>query len=517
MQGDNDPCSALFRSRSAREMRYDSSFETAMQESSLEGGNQNSLETVEVWDHLIAIHRDAEKDTGEIDPTGPDRTPKTASNFSKFHSDKGTEEDDVTEDQNYTTDSKIKNLGPRVRINVRGLIFETFGKTLERFPNTLLGNEQSRQKYYSEFSNELFFDRQHEAFNSILFYYQSHGILSCPGDVKEEVFREELRFFGINEKLDKQSHEEFMFTDVETLPEPQSFTKKLWYMMEYPSYSYSSRIFSWFLIILIFSSTLVLCFSTTPSLQYSTTTYKQIPFSKEIPKGITDHNSIWSSLEIMSVIFLSLDFFLRFGLAPNRIAYALSPFGAIDFLPLLPSYIHIALSIKAKTLNIPEGITRLIAFLRIFRVLKLTRYSKGLQYLSWTIRKSKELSPFTTNVIVCVIFFATILFAAEHRDNEVMFDSIPSSFWYTIITMITVGYGDVVTITLFGKIVSTIAAIWGIILLINLPTPLFLYRFHERYSQLTEDKGEKGDIAETIKELQEMNQRDLRRKRAKHR
>ena len=85
----------------------------------------------------------------------------------------------------------------RVVLNVSGEIYETFERTLARFPSTLLGKQRTRNRYYEEERGEYFFDRNRECFSYILFYYQSNGMLRCPLDVNVRVFEEECKFFRI--------------------------------------------------------------------------------------------------------------------------------------------------------------------------------------------------------------------------------------------------------------------------------------------------------------------------------
>ena len=83
-----------------------------------------------------------------------------------------------------------------VSINVSGERFQTFRGTLNRFPETLLGDVQRRRKYQRK-TGELYFDRHSEAFESILYYYQSGGELCQPNDLPLERFIEEIDFFDL--------------------------------------------------------------------------------------------------------------------------------------------------------------------------------------------------------------------------------------------------------------------------------------------------------------------------------
>ena len=86
----------------------------------------------------------------------------------------------------------------KIQINVRGEMFETYEHTLSRFPRTLLGSQTKRTRFYNPLRQEYYFDRDKAVFNSILFYYQSNGILSKPETVSYEMFSSELKFFQLD-------------------------------------------------------------------------------------------------------------------------------------------------------------------------------------------------------------------------------------------------------------------------------------------------------------------------------
>ncbi|XP_037087822.1 potassium voltage-gated channel protein Shaker-like [Pollicipes pollicipes] len=87
----------------------------------------------------------------------------------------------------------------RVVINVSGLRFETQLRTLNQFPDTLLGDPARRIRYFDPLRNEYFFDRNRTSFDAILYYYQSGGRLRRPVNVPLDVFSEEIKFYELGE------------------------------------------------------------------------------------------------------------------------------------------------------------------------------------------------------------------------------------------------------------------------------------------------------------------------------
>ena len=86
----------------------------------------------------------------------------------------------------------------KVVINISGMRFETYFSKINKFPETLLGNSEKRERYFDIWKNEYFFDRHQQSFESIFIYYQSNGqYLSRPANVPPEIFFDEIIFFQL--------------------------------------------------------------------------------------------------------------------------------------------------------------------------------------------------------------------------------------------------------------------------------------------------------------------------------
>ena len=161
------------------------------------------------------------------------------------------------------------------------------------------------------------------------------------------------------------------------------------------------------------------------------------------------------AIEWFFTIVFTLEYFARLWAVPNRRKYALSFFGVIDLLSIIPTYLAFFVG-GAQSLMV----IRSLRLLRIFRIFKLSRYIGEGQYLAKALRASQhKIIVFLLTVLTSVIIFGTLMYLIEGPSNG--FTSIPKSIYWAIVTMTTVGYGDIAPQTALGQSIASVIMILG--------------------------------------------------------
>lgn len=152
----------------------------------------------------------------------------------------------------------------------------------------------------------------------------------------------------------------------------------------------------------------------------------------------------------------TMEYLLRLWVEPRPMRFATSFFGLIDLLSILPSYLSLILPGSQILLNI-----RILRLIRIFRILKLTRYLREGRTLGLALQRSRyKIMVFMVAIIVLVILLGTLMYLVEGKSNEDL-DSIPRAVYWAIITMTTVGYGDIAPVTATGQLLASVVMILG--------------------------------------------------------
>lgn len=170
--------------------------------------------------------------------------------------------------------------------------------------------------------------------------------------------------------------------------------------------------------------------------------------------GLT-YGSALRMLEWMFTILFTVEYVLRLACVKKPLQYALSFFGIVDLLAILPTYLSLFFA-GAQTLLV----IRALRLLRVFRVFKLGRYVGEAKVLITALRASRaKIIVFLGAVLTIVLIVGTLMYLIEGEANG--FTSIPRSVYWAIVTMTTVGYGDITPQTVLGQFLAAALMIVG--------------------------------------------------------
>jgi voltage-gated potassium channel len=164
---------------------------------------------------------------------------------------------------------------------------------------------------------------------------------------------------------------------------------------------------------------------------------------------------IFYVLEWVFTFLFTIEYILRIISIKNPLKYVFSFLGLIDLLAIIPSYLSIFL-VGAQSLLV----LRALRLLRIFRIFKLTHFLTEMEFLKTAVYTSlKKISIFMLVVFTMVLILGPIMYLVENGENG--FQSIPDSIYWGIVTITTVGYGDISPVTPLGKFIASIMMFIG--------------------------------------------------------
>lgn len=160
-------------------------------------------------------------------------------------------------------------------------------------------------------------------------------------------------------------------------------------------------------------------------------------------------------LEWVFTILFTIEYILRLVSVRKPLLYAVSFLGIIDLLAILPMYLSLVFA-GAQSLLVLRG----LRMLRVFRIFKLTHFISEMNFLGTAIRSSmKKISIFMLSVLAIVLILGSSMYLVERGENG--FNSIPDCIYWAIVTITTVGYGDISPVTPLGKFIASFIMLLG--------------------------------------------------------
>ena len=169
----------------------------------------------------------------------------------------------------------------------------------------------------------------------------------------------------------------------------------------------------------------------------------------------TEYGALLSAAEWIFTIGFTVEYVLRLVCVGRPLRYAFSFFGLVDLLAVLPTYLSLLIPGAQALL-----VVRILRVLRVFRVLKLVHYVSEADVLMDALRGSRrKITIFMAAVFTLVVILGSLMYVIEGGRNG--FTSIPTSVYWAIMTLTTVGYGDIVPVTNSGKFMASFVMIIG--------------------------------------------------------
>ena len=241
-----------------------------------------------------------------------------------------------------------------------------------------------------------------------------------------------------------------------------------------------------FLCVLI--SALILTLNTMPS------------FQEKEDKIMGDY-WVFAVVEGVCMVWFTFEFTMRLISCPNKCRFFMKVMNWIDMLSLIPYIVTVilfnytSLGDENETLGGVDNakdirrvvqflnLLRIVKTLRIIRIFKLARHSTGLQALGYTLKSNyRDLALLIVFLGMGAIMFSSLTFVFENDSPNSPIHTMLDAYWWAIITMTTVGYGDVFPISGLGMVVGTVASVFGV-LVIGLPIPIIGSAFNNYYAR----------------------------------
>ncbi len=183
------------------------------------------------------------------------------------------------------------------------------------------------------------------------------------------------------------------------------------------------------------------------------------------------------TVEWLFTLLFSVEYVLRIITVPKPVRYIFSFYGAVDLLAVLPTYLSLFIPGTQALL-----VVRALRLLRVFRILKLSHFLGEAKTLSTALRESaRKITVFLGTVLILVLILGSLMYLIEGEKNG--FTSIPQAIYWAIVTLTTVGYGDIAPATIPGKILASAVMITGYCI-IAVPTGIVTVELSRNHNKI---------------------------------
>jgi potassium voltage-gated channel Shaw-related subfamily C protein 1 len=422
------------------------------------------------------------------------------------------------------------DLENRVILNVGGTRFETYKTILKKIPATRLSRLTEALVNYDPVTNEYFLDRHPGVFTQILNYYRT-GKLHYPNNVCGPLFEEELEFWGLDYNqvepccwktyTKHRDTEETLSTldrlniDVERTSREDliikfgldrhggrdkrlGFFRRLqpiiWQLFEEPRSSRPAMIIGCIQISMIIISVAVLWTSS-----YSISRYQILKMDNQLlnssdyqeDKRVTsfrliddDVSSLLVIVDYITAAWFIVDIVVRFVVSPSKREHIHNFDNLVDLIATL----WLLIDLNVLRLFVNSVFQESLQVVRVLRLFRLLTYHPGLQVIITSIKKSAEvLQLLVFFMIVSSTIYGALIFYSERLTtddpNKNLFISIPDAVWYSLVSLTTIGYGDLSPTTVLGRLFGSACVVTGV-LMIGLPMTIVVEIFTNFYNHL---------------------------------
>ncbi|XP_071177288.1 potassium voltage-gated channel protein Shaw-like [Mytilus edulis] len=416
-------------------------------------------------------------------------------------------------------------MSDEIHINVGGTLFETKWSTLQRHCDTLLGSLTTTSEYYNNVKKQFFFDRNPELFNTILDFYRN-GVIHFPTHICGWNWKQELEFWRIpvtdiseccypkyikyekDQNLVNYIKNAFVVRTAEYQTHKVSclagIKQRIWLFLEEPTSSIAAKIFSVFYLLIVLLSAITPMLATYPDVRQKFVDIDILIYwvnlnglnlwiNKENPKEVMFVTTVapkWlKDLDLFITIFFSCEQILRFASCSRKKEYFKDWLNVLDIILFFAMWTIFIIDqlfeeklLENYELLIFYSVCYCLAVFRLLRFFRITKQYSALRILLMSVRASiKELGLLSITFLIFVLLFANLIYFAELRDPTTFPDMV-KGLWWSVVTMTTVGYGDEVPKSALGRIVGSLCAVSGLLLL-AMPIAVIAGKFNDLYEK----------------------------------